>query len=77
MKQYAQPNMTSSIANMIVFLPMLALPGITGKFLAYIPITIFITLAASLFLASSINNAIFWKLNNNQKYYFKPADYKE
>jgi multidrug efflux pump subunit AcrB len=62
---------------MIVFLPMLALPGIVGKFLAYIPITIFITLAGSLFLASSINNAIFWKLNNNQKYYYKPKDYEE
>ncbi len=77
LKQYAKPNITSSLANMIVFLPMLALPGITGKFLAYIPITIFITLAASLFLASSINNAIFWKLNINQNYYFKPKDYEE
>ncbi|HMY80407.1 MAG TPA: efflux RND transporter permease subunit, partial [Candidatus Absconditabacterales bacterium] len=77
LKQYGKPNITSSLANMVVFLPMLALPGITGKFLAYIPITIFCTLAASLFLASSINNALFWKINNNQKWYYKEKKYQE
>ena len=70
LKNYALPNITSSLANMVVFLPMIMLPGITGKFLAYIPITVFITLLASLFLASSINNAFFQKINTNLKYYF-------
>ena len=74
LKQYAKPNITSSLANMVVFLPMLALPGIMGKFLAYIPITIFITLAGSLFLALSINNVLFWKVNKNQNYYYKDSD---
>lgn len=55
---------------MIVFIPLLLLPGVTGKFLAYIPITIFVTLLASLFLASSINSALFWKLNNNFSFYY-------
>lgn len=77
LKQYAKPNITSSLANMVVFLPMLTLPWITGKFLAYIPITIFATLAASLFLALSINNALFWKINKNQKWYYKEKDYQE
>ena len=55
---------------MIVFIPLLLLPGVTGKFLAYIPITIFVTLLASLFLASSINSALFWKLNKNFSFYY-------
>lgn len=70
MKNYAWPNISSSIANMIVFIPLLLLPGVTGKFLAYIPITIFVTLLASLFLASSINSALFWKLNKNFSFYY-------
>jgi len=70
MKNYAGPNISSSIANMIVFIPLLLLPGVTGKFLAYIPITIFVTLLASLFLASSINSALFWKLNKNFSFYY-------
>ena len=74
LKQYAKPNITSSLSNMVVFLPMLALPGIMGKFLAYIPITIFITLAGSLFLALSINNVLFWKVNKNQNHYYKDKD---
>ncbi|MBP7008035.1 hypothetical protein KBB05_04980 [Patescibacteria group bacterium] len=45
--------------------------------MAYIPITIFATLAASLFLALSINNALFWKINKNQKWYYKEKDYQE
>lgn len=77
LKQYAKPNITSSLTNIVVFLPMLALPGIVGKFLAYIPITIFVTLAASLLLASSINNALFWKVNDNQNYYYKPKKFDE
>jgi len=43
---------------------------VMGKFLSYIPITIFVTLLASLFLASSVNNALFRRLNKNFKYYF-------
>lgn len=38
--------------------------------MAYIPITIFVTLLASLFLASSINSALFRKLNNNFSFYY-------
>lgn len=61
-KDYAVPLISSAAANIIVFLPMIFLPGVTGKFLAYIPTTIFATLVASLFLALTINAAIFAKV---------------
>lgn len=38
---------------------MMALPGILGKFLAYIPITIFGVLATGLVLALTVNSALY------------------
>jgi multidrug efflux pump len=43
-KDYAIPLISGTATTLVVFLPMLTLPGIMGKFLAYIPITIFVTL---------------------------------
>jgi multidrug efflux pump subunit AcrB len=43
-KDYAIPLLSGTATTLVVFLPMLTLPGIMGKFLAYIPITIFVTL---------------------------------
>jgi multidrug efflux pump subunit AcrB len=59
---------------MIVFLPMMLLPGIMGKFLSFIPITIFVTLFASTILASTLNNALFIKVNKNLPYYYEDDD---
>jgi multidrug efflux pump subunit AcrB len=59
---------------MIVFLPMMLLPGIMGKFLSFIPITIFVTLLASTILASTLNNALFIKVNKNLPYYYEDDD---
>lgn len=50
---------------------MLVLPGIMGKFLSYIPITIFTTLLGSLFLALTVNNALFEKFNKRWKFYYQ------
>jgi hypothetical protein len=41
-----------------------------GKFLSFIPITIFATLLASLTLALTINGAVFAKINKPLKYYY-------
>ena len=43
----------------VVFIPMMLLPGILGKFLAYIPITIFGVLASGLVLALTVNSALY------------------
>jgi multidrug efflux pump subunit AcrB len=66
-KDYAAPLIASALANIIVFLPMIFLPGIVGKFLAYIPQTIFATLIASLFLALTINCAIFYLVTRSRR----------
>lgn len=55
-----------------------------GKFLAYIPITIFITLLASLFISLTLNSALYYKLSKPKDRYqsdledaeFMPADDK-
>ncbi len=50
---------------------MMVLPGIIGKFLAYIPITVFSSLLATLFLSLSTNSSVFVKLAKNQSWYIK------
>lgn len=52
--------MTAGVLTTIVaFVPMMVLPGILGKFLAYIPITIFGVLASGLILALTVNSALY------------------
>jgi multidrug efflux pump subunit AcrB len=67
---YKSANINTSLVNLCVFVPLLVLPGITGKFLSFIPITIFTTLLGSLLMSLTVNNALFYKLNKPRKYYF-------
>ena len=50
---------------------MIFLPGIIGKFLSYIPITVFSTLVAALILALTLASALFFKLASKKKYYHR------
>lgn len=68
-KEYRWPLITATITNVVVFLPMLMLPGIMGRFLAYIPITIFSTLLAALFIGLTINSALYFKIAKKRNYY--------
>ena len=70
-KTYKNSLISGTATTVVVFLPMLTLPGIMGKFLAYIPTTIFITLLASLFISLTITPALFFKLSKNPKFYEK------
>jgi len=74
---YARPNIITSLINIVVFVPMLVLPGIVGKFLSYIPITLFSTLLASLLLALTVNGALFAKLNKKLDYYYNDDEHDE
>lgn len=58
-----------TLTTIVVFIPMMVLPGVMGKFLAYIPITIFATLLAVLFLALTLNSALYYKLSKVEKTY--------
>jgi len=74
-----------TLTTIVVFIPMMVLPGVIGKFLAYIPITVFITLIAILFLALTLNSALYYKLSKKEKTYipnpkaeqFIPEDERE
>jgi CzcA family heavy metal efflux pump len=56
--EVAWPVITSTLTNMAVFAPLLLWPGIMGDFMSYLPITVIITLASSLFVALVINPVI-------------------
>ena len=48
----------STATTVAVFIPMLFWPGIIGKFMSYLPLTLIVTLSASLFVALIINPVI-------------------
>ncbi|MBF0204617.1 MAG: efflux RND transporter permease subunit, partial [Desulfamplus sp.] len=56
--EVAWPVIGSTITTLGAFLPMLYWPGIMGEFMSYLPITLIITLTASLFVALVINPAV-------------------
>lgn len=68
-REYAPPIISGTMTTLAAFIPMLALPGIMGKYLSYIPITVFITLLASLFLSLTVTSAIFMKLTKDKPTY--------
>ncbi len=53
--EIAFPVITSTLTTLAAFAPMLLWPGIMGEFMKYFPITITVTLSASLFVAMIIN----------------------
>lgn len=59
LKEYARPIISWVMTTIVVFIPMMTLPGMMGKFLAYIPITIFGVLATWLVLALTVNSALY------------------
>jgi multidrug efflux pump subunit AcrB len=59
LREYAVPIISGVMTTIVVFIPMMTLPGILGKFLAYIPITIFGVLATGLVLALTVNSALY------------------
>jgi HAE1 family hydrophobic/amphiphilic exporter-1 len=59
LREYSVPIISWVSVTIVVFIPMMFLPGILGKFLAYIPITIFWVLASGLVLALTVNSALY------------------
>jgi multidrug efflux pump len=53
--EVAWPVITSTLTTQVAFLPMLWWPGIIGEFMKFLPITLIVTLGASLFVALIIN----------------------
>ena len=68
-QEYKAPLIAGTLTTLVAFLPLMFLPGVTWKFLAYIPITVFTTLVAALFLSLTISSTLFVKLVKNNKNY--------
>ncbi|MBU0485608.1 MAG: efflux RND transporter permease subunit [Proteobacteria bacterium] len=56
--EVAYPVIGSTLTTVAAFFPMLFWPGIMGEFMRYLPITLIVTLSASLFVAMVINPAL-------------------
>lgn len=50
-KRMAWPIISSTLTTLSVFFPLLFWPGVIGQFMKYLPITVLVTLTASLFMA--------------------------
>ena len=59
LREFSIPITSGVMTTIVAFVPMMVLPGILGKFLAYIPITLFGVLACGLVLAVSVNSALY------------------
>lgn len=68
-RDFKTPLISWTLTTLVVFLPLMFLPWVMWKFLAYIPITVFITLVAALFLSLTISSALFIKLARESKVY--------
>ena len=68
--EVAYPVIGSTLTTLAAFFPLIFWPGIMGEFMKYLPITLVITLASSLFVALVINpalTAIFVKLKGGKQ----------
>ncbi|MBN2510863.1 MAG: efflux RND transporter permease subunit, partial [Spirochaetales bacterium] len=54
-REVAGPILASTITTCLAFFPIIFMPGIMGEFMKYLPITIIVVLASSLFVALTIN----------------------
>ncbi len=54
-QEVAKPVIFSTLTTLCAFFPIISWPGIMGEFMAYLPYTLIITLASSLFVALVIN----------------------
>ena len=68
--EVAMPIISSTATTLAAFLPLAFWPGIMGDFMKYLPITLIITLASSLFVALVINPVLikmFMKIDDRSK----------
>jgi len=68
-RDYKAPLIAWTLTTLVAFLPLMFLPGVMWKFLAYIPITVFSTLLAALILSLTVSSALFIKFIKDSKYY--------
>ncbi len=70
-RDFKSPLISGTLTTLSAFLPMIFLPWVIGKFLAYIPITVFTTLLAALVLSLTLSSWLFVKLIRQKPYYIR------
>ena len=70
-RDYKAPLISWTLTTLAAFLPLMFLPWVMWKFLAYIPITVFSTLVAALVLALTVSSTLFVRFAWNSKTYHK------
>jgi len=68
---FKAPLIAWTLTTLVAFLPLMFLPWVMWKFLAYIPITVFSTLVAALILSLTVSSALFVKFMSDSKGYHK------
>ncbi len=58
LREFNGPLISSVLTNIVVFIPLFSLPGLVGKFLSYIPVTLFIVQISALLISLLIIPAI-------------------
>jgi len=69
LREYASPIAAGVSCTIVVFLPLIFLPGIMGKFMAFIPVTIVGVLASGLILVLTVNSALYLLTVRSKKTY--------
>lgn len=68
-KEYAMSIIVGTMTTIMVFIPIMSLPGVMGRFLAFIPVTIFGVLFFGLLFALTINGALYKGMIRPKKFY--------
>ena len=70
-RDFKSPLISWTSTTLVAFLPLMFLPWVMWKFLSYIPITVFVTLVAALFLSLTLASALFITIMKRKKTYHK------
>lgn len=76
-RDFKSPLISGTLTTLSAFLPMIFLPGVIWKFLAYIPITVFTTLLAALVLSLTLSSSLFVKFIKQKPYYIREKKLEE
>ncbi len=74
-KEVAWPITTSTLTTLMAFGPLMFWPGVVGDFMKYLPLTLIVTLASSLFVALVINPVFASKFMKLEQKMSKPKSF--
>lgn len=70
-KEFTPSLISGTLTTIVVFIPIIFLPWVMGRFLSFIPITIILALLSALILDLTLTSAIFYKANKDKKTFIR------